>query len=331
MATEYEPNILDILSGSAPDAREYASAMSGHLRKKQLLAELMATAPQFKDAAHTMAADVGGQQKLMENAGMGRLHYGEEAQALKRSLAGQQQEAGLLRQALANQGSLAVAKERGDSALEVQKLKNLLAQAATGKGQIVLGPDGNFVIVNKTTGESKPVVAPTGAGPLRQGKPIEPDVQKMAADAQFLSLAAPDIQALKKYVGTDRPGGGPVAGRLPDFMTGDEGNAQRQAAQRLMNAIIYMSTGKQINEQEAKRLLLARGIGPQSAQSAFDVGIPALEKELRQAARTYKAKYRPEVHAALRERGGLEWLDSLLEEDAAPGVKTYNPKTGRLE
>jgi len=123
MATEYEPNILDILSGSPPDAREYASAVSGHLRKKQLLAELMATAPQFKDAAHTMAADVGSQQKLLENAGVGRMHYGDEAQALKRSLAGQQQEGALQRALLAYQGRIGAAKIGAEARKETADAK----------------------------------------------------------------------------------------------------------------------------------------------------------------------------------------------------------------
>jgi hypothetical protein len=94
-----------------------------------------------------------------------------------------------------------------------------------------------------------------------------------------------------------------------------------------MNAIIYMTTGKQINEAEAARMLTARGIGPTASQQAFNVGVPALEAEMRRAAKAYKAKYRPEVYNAMKERGGLEWLDQLLSE-GAPELTDLKKKYG---
>jgi hypothetical protein len=318
MPDPYDPSLIDVLSGgSQDDARALASAMASQLRRKQLLAEMGATVPALAGTAKLQAQDVGEQQKLLGQAGMARLHYGAEQQALKQSLEQARNQTALQREML-----------RGQNALEVQRLRNMLKEAAGGAKQVVVGPDGNFVLVDKKTGTSVPVTSPGGESPLPQGKPLEPDVQKMAADAQFLSQMPADLQLLKTYVGTDRPGGGPLAGRMPDWATTEEGNAQRQAAQRIMNSIIYMTTGKQINEQEAKRLLLARGIGPTSSQAAFNVGVPKLEAELKRALSVYKAKYRPEVVNRFKERGGLDWAAPLEGADVPSPASDLRKKYG---
>jgi hypothetical protein len=61
--------------------------MASQLRKKQLLAEMGATVPALAGTAKLQAQDVGEQQKQLEQAGVARLHYGNEAMALKSSLA----------------------------------------------------------------------------------------------------------------------------------------------------------------------------------------------------------------------------------------------------
>jgi hypothetical protein len=48
----------------------------------------------------------------------------------------------------------------------------------------------------------------------------------------------------------------------------------------------------------------------------------SLETELRKAAQVYKAKYRPEVISALKERGGTDWLEGLLGGESAAPVPT---------
>lgn len=82
-----EPSIIDIMSGSGPNAREVAGALAAALRRKQLNAEMMATVPALAGSAHLMGQDVTGQGKALEQAGAARLHYGNEAMALKQAMA----------------------------------------------------------------------------------------------------------------------------------------------------------------------------------------------------------------------------------------------------
>jgi hypothetical protein len=87
MPDPYDPSLIDVLSGgSQDDARALASAMASQLRRKQLLAEMGATVPALAGTAKLQAQDVGEQQKQLEQAGAARLHYGNEAMALKQSL-----------------------------------------------------------------------------------------------------------------------------------------------------------------------------------------------------------------------------------------------------
>lgn len=320
-----DPNIYDILMGDSAEAQAQARAMADLLRGQQTAQFLMTPGVANKAAALGAQAKQG--SDLLEKAAIGRLHYGEEAKSREAAL----------KQSLAQLGAmtkLQAGRESNETKLEVARLRQLLHQAATGK-QIVTGPDGNFYIVDKNTGSSSPVGAPGGEKPLPAGKPLEPDVQKMTQDAAFLARMPENLALLKKYVGKDRPGGGTLAGYMPSWAIGEEGNALRQAAQDIANAMVYMQSGKQINEAEMKRINEALGIGKTASQQAFNVGVPKLERDLKRAARTYAAKYRPEVHAAIKARDpeALKWLEAMLdgEAPASPVQAEGGPKRIRVD
>jgi hypothetical protein len=194
-----------------------------------------------------------------------------------------------------------------------------LVKPMQGRPTIRQDDDGNMIAVDPNTGASFPVTDERGKPVRANDRGFETDTQRLGEDLKFLGPINRDLALLKQHATSkDQPGVGPIAGRLPDWAISKEGVGFRQSAGRVMNAIIYMTTGKQINEAETARQLEARGLGPKSAAQAYQVGIPELEKELKLAYRTFKAKYEPRVVEEFRGRGGLNDMASLEDGEPAP-------------
>lgn len=219
--------------------------------------------------------------------------------------------------------------------------------------------NGNLWGVDPNTGDTWPITMPDGSPFRVNDRGFETDTAKLGNDLEFINKMPEDLALLKSYVGKDTPGMGPLAGHLPNWavgkLTGSEGGVEaRQAAMRLLNAIIYMSTGKTINPEEAVRQLEARGLGYTATQDQFNAGITSLQDEMKSAAKLYRAKYEPRVIGAVRKRGGLKGLEEYLPETpdenpqvtggtlgtlqaptepaaATPRRRKWNPQTNRLE
>lgn len=219
-----------------------------------------------------------------------------------------------------------------DAALERAKI----VKPMHGRPTVKADDDGNMIAVDPNTGESFPVTDQSGKPVRANDRGYETDLQRLGEDMKFIGPINLDLDRIRPYARRkDQPGVGPIEGRLPDWATGNEGLKFRQSAGRIMNAIIYMTTGKQINEQETERQLQARGLGKNAAAQAYQEGIPALEQELRQAVRTYKSKYEPRVVGEYRKRGGFAGLEGLetpqVKSDAdyealPPGTEFLDPE-----
>ena len=113
-------------------------------------------------------------------------------------------------------------------------------------------------------------------------------------------------------------------GALPEGAT-----KERLAFQELANVKIYDSSGKQINEQEMKRLLSALGLqgitNPGEIINALgQMGMTVLEKQ-----KQVSAGAEPEALQKFKQRGGLagyETLPELMYKGQVPGQAPVSPK-----
>ena len=278
---------------------------------------LMGAEPDAAQSAQALAQAIRGKRAMgalggMAGGGLPGLGKVNEEQAL--------QDQGQMEKATEARMRFGIEKQNRDALLK-QTMMQIGSQAAMERERIK-------AMTSMYGADSRSADA---AARTAQGVKIEPDVQKFAKDLEFVSKMPDDLATLRSAVGKDRAGTGPLAGMLPAWAIGDEGNAQRQAAGRLMNAIIYMSSGKQINESEARRLLAARGIGDKASISEFSTGLPKLEAEMRNAYKMYLAKYRPEVVDTFRQRGGLATLEGFEKEKKHVRMNADPKQTGWLD
>ncbi len=182
-----------------------------------------------------------------------------------------------------------------------------LDQDAWAFGQDATG--GGFMY-NRKTGQVVPVGAPGGRPPPGQGTGLKPqqfeaDVQSLGKDTEPLAKAAPDIQLLENATKPeDVAGFGPVAGRVPNLLMSDEGVKNRQAAGRLMAAIIQATSGQAASEKEVDRLLEANGMGRTATTPQLRLGISKLKAQYDNLLKQKEAKYLPQVVDTFGERGG---------------------------
>jgi hypothetical protein len=174
--------------------------------------------------------------------------------------------------------------------------------------------DGTLWSVDPNTNESYPISKPDGTPFRANDRGFETDTAKFGNDIEFLNRMPEDLALLESYADKDVPGMGPIAGYMPGWAISKEGVGTRQAAMRLLNAVIYMSTGKTINPEEAVRQLEARGLGYQSTPEQFTQGVASLKREMQSAAKLFRSKYEPRVIGAVRARGGLKGLEEFIPE-----------------
>jgi hypothetical protein len=151
---------------------------------------------------------------------------------------------------------------------------------------------------------------------IREEDKLERAAEKVGKDLEPVAGMVRDLGTLEAYANeSDQPGFGVLAGHLPGFMTSDQGVALRQAAGRLMIALLYATSGKAVSEQEAVRQLRARGLGPTSTPAEFKAGVGNLGAEVRDLYQRTKAKHRPEAVKLYEDRGGFVWPDEGDEVD----------------
>lgn len=180
---------------------------------------------------------------------------------------------------------------------------------------------GGVVMFNKKTGETRPIGPqgpgrPAGAGTGLKPAQFEADVQSFGKDVEPIAKARPDVEALLNATKPeDVSGFGPVAGRVPNMLMTDEGVANRQAAARLMAAIIQATSGQAASEKEVERLLEANGMGRTATTPMLREGISKLDAQYQNLLKQREAKYHPQVVETYRERGGFTSQSAASPED----------------
>lgn len=240
---------------------------------------------------------------------IGQRLVGESAQGMEADAQGQQAMAARAMQA--QQFQRQQASDAARLQMEQQKLGLERMKMAQDQFAAIADPvTGEVILYNKKTGQRIGGTATPRTGAAASGlKPqqFEQDVQKYGADMEEIAKAAPDVATLKGFASQpDQPGFGPIAGRVPDFMTSGEGVAARQAAGRLMANLLHMISGAAVSEPELQRQLQARGLGTTATPEQFRQGVKALEEEYANLAKQRRAKYVPQVPQTYEERGGFK-------------------------
>lgn len=126
-------------------------------------------------------------------------------------------------------------------------------------------------------------------------------------------------------------GVGPIVGRVPTealaLVGQNDAVRNRMAAQRLLNALIYASTGKALNEEEMVRALEARGLDGKSP-AKFKEGINSLVQELRTVMSQKEAGFSYEVNQEYGRRPGAVTSQNFVEQNAPEDDEDEEPDDG---
>jgi hypothetical protein len=157
----------------------------------------------------------------------------------------------------------------------------------------------------------------------KHSKDIEDAVQKLGKDTEETAVTVNDIgQLTKSAKEEDIPGFGPVEGLFPDwapsiFYGGDEGVKNRQAAKRVMAAILKKQSGTAVSEGEKKDALSARGLNYTASPDRYRQGLASMTSEAEGVFRRSEAKYPHEAVEVLGRRGGTTSADIAPLKNAA--------------
>jgi hypothetical protein len=281
---------LDFLLGGNPDPGVQAQALERLMRMRQA-----GMLNQF--SGDKVLAPIG--QRQMTGAGQQEEALAQAANQAAGRLFQQRQ---FERQQKADESRLGIEKAR----LRIDQGK--MEQDAF--GAIADPITGEVILYNKKTGQrvSSGGTAPGPRGGTGGLKPqrFESDVQALGKDVEPLSKARGDIDALKAAAEKgDVAGFGPFAGRVPNVATSGEGLANRQAAGRLMAAIIQATSGQAASEKEVDRLLEANGMGRTATDEQLKLGIQKLDTQYKGLLGQREAKYLPQVVETYQQRGGF--------------------------
>jgi hypothetical protein len=299
------PDIYALLMGDEPDAVKTAQAMAAKIRLGREAA--MAGALGSPGAIGAMGKVAGGfagddQQDLARGA-EARMRYGEDAKNRAHAL------------------KMAEIMARGQLAAERARIA--ADRPRPGATVLIQGPGGQYYAVDKRDPSAPPVPIPAPGGGdegLTRGSPQ--DVQNLNKDLSFLNTMAMRLPTLEQFSRKkDIPGIGPVDSKLPAWATSRAGIQARQAATDVLNAMIYESTGKQINEAETLRQKMAKGFGVEATRDEFVEGVKALRTYVERASTNAVRSRPPGVISLAKEQGILQNLEPYLDMggSAAPG------------
>ena len=195
------------------------------------------------------------------------------------------------------------------------KVKN----PGAGSGQVVIMPTAEgFAAINKKTGTATPII---GAGGESVNKPL---TGEMITTQQQIGTVQDVFERIKSFYKEGYTG--PAQGRLGSIKSVTVGNKPEQAQfisdlQDLNNTLVYLKSGKQINEQEYERLKAAMP-HLNLADSDFKARMGAFEKTLNSI-----------ITERQKNMGGYGKAQSAPQRRATDtgGVRRYNPATGRIE
>lgn len=305
-------DLYELLMADEPTAQARAEALGkamGLREQAGLLGQI---------SGDRVLGGVGG--TMMQSAATGNQRLGDvlrarQAQAIEQAKLAQDAQQNAARLAAQQQQD---AIENAFRARDLDLRGQQVTQDQFGFGQDATG--GGF-IYNKKTGQAAPLTpqgAFPGAGTGLKPQQFESDVQSFGKDVEPLAKAAPDIALLERAVASgDVAGFGPVAGRVPNLLTGEQGIANRQAAGRLMAAIIQAVSGQAASEKEVARHLEANGLGRTATDEQVRLGVEKLKAQYAGLLKQREAKYLPQVVDTYRRRGGYTSAATLSPEDQA--------------
>lgn len=144
---------------------------------------------------------------------------------------------------------------------------------------------------------------------------------------------------LKKYpAGTDIPGMGETGG-IPSIMLSPEGQKVRQDFKAVQNGIVYLLSGKQINNEEGKRLAEQLGgtiengtfrITKQFTDDQLRRGIENVTRQIQRKLKNTGAHLSPQALERYKEQapGGVlpDYLDEMVNGFGAPQAGEWTPE-----
>lgn len=157
---------------------------------------------------------------------------------------------------------------------------------------------------------------PDGIDPstLGEGGEVDPGaLERFAQRMQPLVDADVTLRQLEDSVAgdSDISGVGPVAGRLPNFIAGEEGRTVRRRALQVSMALLRAQSGAQVSDQEAERFLQSIGLNPTATEDEWRNGLVELRRRHAAAVNSVQAGFggpqSPTVRAFERS-GGVSGL-----------------------
>lgn len=163
-----------------------------------------------------------------------------------------------------------------------------------------------------------------------QARQDEKDLAELAKRSQPAAEMRADIETLKAAIesGEDIPGVGPLTNILPDLMLSAEGSANRQAAVRLVQNVVYAKSGKAVTESEAKRILKGYGAGAFDGESSFASGMGDLARDAGNTLQNIESGFRPEVRDLRSRYGGTTSRDIPAISSARPTGRYFTDAQG---
>jgi hypothetical protein len=133
------------------------------------------------------------------------------------------------------------------------------------------------------------------------------DTASIASNLKSLYELVPDLE--KEDSETPIPGIGVGMSAVPLASLSKEGQEIRQKATSLVRAYIYLRSGKQINETEARDFMRIAGMGWDAPAGSFRTGVNGLRREIEALMGNIQAGYSPDVVKTYKSRGGITKSD----------------------
>ena len=146
--------------------------------------------------------------------------------------------------------------------------------------------------------------------------------QRTAADVERFSKRYSDMaavdqalinanQVLAPYLerGGNIPGIGPWQGRMPNMLTGDEGQIVRGAIASVVNPLLRARSGAAVTENELNRFLMEMGMGPGASEESFRQGWQRIQQVIDAERQAIRGGHSPEALDLFQQRTGAAPLD----------------------
>lgn len=329
MADPVAPNIYDILMGDSAQAQQQARVMAALLRHQQDMQVQGATNVEGVNAALGVQAKQG--SDLLEKAAIGRLHYGQEAQAQKQAMESMRQQTALQRAML----QLAAAKERQSVSLE--------HKGEFGPKDIAAKWKEYGAKVTPEIASSRSILGQAGNTMLR-GRRLE----ALAKSVDNMNLTPQEMTEFAAGMAALITGGNQPALRTIEEMR------PKTATSSVMNAVQWVTNNPTGTEQQAfirrwlKTLAREQQVAEHTAKRGALRLLPSYSIYGRKMKELGAGK---DVESSLKELGIYDFVDpeTLLPKEGAfsedpyasdaaqppasgdPVRRKFNPATGRLE